>query len=137
MNKQTLLAMLLACTASFFWAANAIVGKIVIETLPAFTLSQFRWLLAFLILAPFGLGKIKTQWSWYKENFWPLVGLSILSVTLYNTLQYWALEYTQPVTVGALLAMPNPTCPSNETFLNHTTLSVFLTPHLRLPKNFC
>ncbi|MFQ3229825.1 DMT family transporter [Reinekea sp.] len=105
MNKQTLLAILLACTASFFWAANAIVGKIVVATLPAFTLSQFRWLLAFAILIPFGLSKIIAQISWYKANFWPLVGLSILSVTLYNTLQYWALEYTQPVNVGAFLAM--------------------------------
>ena len=105
MNKQTWLAIFLACTASFFWAANAIVGKIVIASLPAFTLSQFRWLLAFAILAPFGFSKILAQIDWYKANFWPLVGLSILSVTLYNTLQYWALEYTQPVNVGALLAM--------------------------------
>lgn len=105
MNKQTLLAILLACTASFFWAANAIVGKIVVASLPAFTLSQFRWFLAFALLMPFGYSKIISQISWYKANFWPLVGLSVLSVTLYNTLQYWALEYTQPVNVGAFLAM--------------------------------
>lgn len=105
MTKQTLWAVILASTASFFWAANAIVGKIVVASLPAFTLSQFRWFLAFAILMPFGYRKIIEQFSWYKANFWPLVGLSILSVTLYNTFQYWALEYTQPVNVGAFLAM--------------------------------
>lgn len=105
MNKQTWLAIFLACTASFFWAANAIVGKMVVATLPAFTFSQFRWFLAFAILAPFGVRKIVEQIGWYKAHFWPLIGLSILSVTLYNTFQYWALEYTQPLNVGALLAM--------------------------------
>ncbi|MDN3651087.1 hypothetical protein QWZ13_19425 [Reinekea marina] len=40
----------------------------------------------FLILLPFGLPKLLAQKNW-KANFWPLVGLSILSVTLYNTFQ--------------------------------------------------
>ncbi|MDN3647330.1 DMT family transporter [Reinekea marina] len=105
MANQTVIAVVLASTASFFWAANAIVGKMVVATLPAFTLSQFRWITAFLILLPFGLPKLLAQKNWFKANFWPLVGLSILSVTLYNTFQYWALEYTQPVNVGAFLAM--------------------------------
>lgn len=105
MQKHLILAVILAATANFFWAANAIVGKVVIAELPAFTLSQFRWIGAFLILAPFGLTHIRRQWSWYRVRLPQLVGLSILSVTLYNTLQYWALEYTEPVKVGAMLAL--------------------------------
>lgn len=104
-QKHLLIAVLLAATANFFWAANAIVGKVVIAQLPAFTLSQFRWIGAFLILAPFGVHRIRRQWHWYRPRLPQLVGLSILSVTLYNTLQYWALEYTEPVKVGAMLAL--------------------------------
>ena len=104
-QKHLFIAVLLAATANFFWAANAIVGKVVVAELPAFTLSQFRWIGAFLILAPFGLSRIRRQWDWYRQRLPQLVGLSILSVTLYNTLQYWALEHTEPVKVGAMLAL--------------------------------
>lgn len=105
MQRTIFYGALLAVTANFFWAANAIVGKVVVSTLPAFTLSQFRWLLAFILILPFGLPHIISQMSWYKSNLKPLFVLSVLSVTFYNTFQYWALEYTEPVNVGALLAL--------------------------------
>ena len=105
MRHSILLAALLAATANLFWAANAIVGKAVVATLPAFTLSQFRWALAFLLLAPFGLPKIYRQWHWYRQHLPRLSLLALLSVGFYNTLQYWALEYTEPVKVGAMLAL--------------------------------
>lgn len=105
MRHSILLAAGLAALANLFWAANAIVGKAAVASMPAFTLSQFRWLLAFAIIAPFGIPKVIAQWSWYKANFKALVILSFLSVGIYNTFQYWALEYTQPVKVGAMLAL--------------------------------
>lgn len=105
MRQSVLLAAGLAALANLFWAANAIVGKAAVASMPAFTLSQFRWLLAFVIIAPFGVRKVIAQWSWYKANFKILVILSFLSVGIYNTFQYWALEYTQPVKVGAMLAL--------------------------------
>jgi drug/metabolite transporter (DMT)-like permease len=91
--------------ANFFWATNAIVGKIAVVSLPAFTLSQFRWWLAFLLIAPFGVPHIRREWPWYRTHLKTLVLLAALSVTLYNTLQYWALKYTQPVNVGAMAAL--------------------------------
>jgi drug/metabolite transporter (DMT)-like permease len=105
LKSSFLYSAILAATANLFWAANAIVGKAVVATLPAFTLSQFRWMLAFFILAPIGLPKIRQQWPWYRENVFRLALLSLLSVGLYNTLQYWSLEHTEPVKVGAMLAL--------------------------------
>lgn len=104
MQRSLLVSALLALVANFFWATNAIVGKFALASIPAFSLSQYRWWFALLFLAPFGIRPIIAQWAWYKTNLWALIGLSILSVTIYNTLQYWALEYTQPINVGALLA---------------------------------
>lgn len=98
-------AVAMAAVANFFWAANAIVGKIALATVPAFTLSQFRWWLSFLIIAPFGLPALVKHRAWFRQQFWRMLALSILSVTFYNTLQYWALEYTEPVNVGAMLAL--------------------------------
>lgn len=103
--RTLLLAAGFAALANFFWATNAIVGKIVVSAVPAFTLSQFRWLLAFLLIAPFGLPQIRRQWPWYRQHLGKLLVLSVLSVTLYNTLQYWALVYTQPVNIGAMAAL--------------------------------
>ncbi|ATX75385.1 MULTISPECIES: DMT family transporter [Reinekea] len=105
MRHSVLLAALLGATSSLFWAGNAIVGKVVVATLPAFTLSQFRWALAFVLLAPFGLPRIYRQWHWYRQHLPRLSLLALLSVGFYNTLQYWALEYTEPVKVGAMLAL--------------------------------
>ena len=105
MRHSVFYAALLAATANLFWAANAIVGKAAIASLPAFSLSQFRWMVAFIIIAPIGLPALIRQWAWYQQNFLKLLILAILSVTVYNTLQYWALEYTEPVKVGAMLAL--------------------------------
>jgi len=105
LRNSIYLAAGLAATANLFWAANAIVGKAVVTTIPAFTLSQFRWWLAFLLIAPFGLPHLVRQRQWYRDNIGRLLLLSLLSVTLYNTFQYWSLEYTEPVKVGAMLAL--------------------------------
>lgn len=103
--RYLLIAAGFAVLANFFWATNAIVGKIAVTTIPAFTLSQFRWWLAFVFILPFGLPHLRRQWPWYRQNLRKLIPLSILSVTLYNSFQYWALEYTEPVNIGALSAL--------------------------------
>lgn len=103
--RAILVATGFAVLANFFWATNAIVGKLAVASVPAFTLSQFRWWLALLFIAPFGLPHLWRQRDWYRRHWPRLVLLSILSVTLYNSFQYWALEYTQPVNIGALTAL--------------------------------
>lgn len=104
-RRNLLIAAGFAALANFFWATNAIVGKIAVASLPAFTLSQFRWWLALVLILPFGLPHIRRQWHWYRTHMARLIPLSILSVTLYNSFQYWALEYTEPVNIGAMSAL--------------------------------
>ncbi len=89
-----------AGTAILFWAGNAIVGKIAAGTIPAFTLSLWRWVLAAAILCPFTYRAFWRQRKWYRRNIWFVFGLAFLSVSLYNTLQYLALNYTSPGNVG-------------------------------------
>jgi drug/metabolite transporter (DMT)-like permease len=104
-RKSIFLAVTLAAIANFFWAANAIVGKYAVASLPAFSLSLFRWLAALCLLLPFGLPVLIKQRAWYRAHWRRLTFLAILSVTLYNTLQYWALEYAQAITIGSMLAL--------------------------------
>jgi len=93
-----------AALAIFFWAGNAIVGKIASGEIPAFTLSLWRWIMAAAILCPFTFKAFWQQRHWYwdhkKEMFW----LAFLSVSLYNSLQYLALNYTSPGNVGIVCA---------------------------------
>ena len=105
MRKSIFLAVLYAATANLFWAANAIVGKLIVATMPPFSLSILRWLCVLCILIPLGLPQMLKQWYWYRRHWQRLSLLALLSVTFYNTLQYWALEYTEALTVGSMLAL--------------------------------
>ncbi len=93
-----------AALAIFFWAGNAIVGKIASGEIPAFTLSLWRWVLAAVILCPFTFKAFWQQRNWYWDHKVEMFWLAFLSVSLYNSLQYLALNYTSPGNVGIVCA---------------------------------
>ncbi len=88
----------------FFWAGNAIVGKIASGHIPAFTLSFWRWAIALIIILPFGYRSVFRQWQFYRTNWKYLLVIAFLSVTVYNTFQYWALNWTSAINVGIISA---------------------------------
>ena len=94
-----------AVMANLFWAGNAIAGKLAAGQIPPLSLNFWRWSCAALILAPF---VARRSWQ-YRQWFWThkglVLALSVLSVTLYNTIQYLALKYTSPGNVGIVTAM--------------------------------
>ena len=86
---------LLLCIAALGWAGNAIVGRIAVGHIPPVTLSFLRWSIAFLILLPFAWKHLKRDWSAIRGRFGLMIFLSVTGIGGFNTLQYWALEYTQ------------------------------------------
>ncbi len=88
----------------FFWAGNAIAGKIATGHIPAFTLSFWRWVLALLIVLPLGFRAVQRQLGLYRRHWKLMCVLAFLSVTVYNTLQYWALNWTSALNVGIVSA---------------------------------
>ena len=80
------------------WAGNAVVGRLAGPLVPPVTLNFLRWAIAFLVLLPLAAwvlrpgGPLQTHWRRYA-----LLGL--LSVGLYNALQYLALKTSTPVNV--------------------------------------
>ncbi len=88
----------------FFWAGNAIVGKIASGHIPPFTLSFWRWVIALIIILPFGFRAVCRQWKFYRNNWKYLLVIAFLSVTIYNTFQYWALNWTSAINVGIISA---------------------------------
>jgi len=98
------IAFLFAITATLFWAGNAIVGKVLADTIPAFSLNFWRWVLAFFILIPFAAPKCFQQFSLIWKQRGLITLLSLLSITVYNAFQYLALQTTSPGNVGIITA---------------------------------
>jgi drug/metabolite transporter (DMT)-like permease len=86
---------LLLSITSLCWAGNAIVGRLAAGHIPPVTLSFLRWSLAFLILLPFAWKHLVRDWSAIRGRLGIMVIISVTGIGAFNTLQYWALEYTQ------------------------------------------
>ena len=85
---------LVLCT--LFWAGNFIVGKVAtLFEIPPFTLNFYRWLIAFLILLPFTFKKIFEGFDEIKKNIVPLSIMGFASITIFNSIVYYSLNFTQ------------------------------------------
>jgi len=86
---------LLLCITALCWAGNAIVGRLAAGHIPPVTLSFLRWSLAFLLILPFAWKHLVQDWPAIRGKLGLMILLSITGIGCFNTLQYWALEYTQ------------------------------------------
>jgi drug/metabolite transporter (DMT)-like permease len=86
---------LLLCITALCWAGNAIVGRLAAGHIPPVTLSFLRWTFAFLLILPFSWRHLTRDWDVIRGRLGIMIVLSITGIAALNTLQYWALEYTQ------------------------------------------
>src|SRR5882762_5876224 len=86
---------LLLCITALCWAGNAIVGRLAAGHIPPVTLSFLRWSLAFLIILPFAWKHLLRDWPAIRARLGTMIFLSVSGIGAFNTMQYWALEYTQ------------------------------------------
>ena len=88
---------------TLFWAGNFIVGKAAsLFEIPPFTLNFYRWVFAWLILAPFTLREIITKKNYILENIRLIIILGITSITIFNSIVYYSLNFTQVIS-GVLM----------------------------------
>src|SRR6201991_3140242 len=85
---------LLLCITAACWAGNAIVGRLAAGHIPPVTLSFLRWSLAFLIILPFAWKHLKRDWAAIRGKLGVMLLVSVTGIGVFNTLQYWSLEYT-------------------------------------------
>ena len=101
-NKNNLAYLLLILT-TFFWSGNFIVGKAAsIYQIPPFSLNFYRWLFAFLILLPFTFKEILVNKKYIIDNIGFFIILGITSITIFNSIVYYSLYYTQVIS-GVLM----------------------------------
>jgi len=84
--------------ATLFWSGNFIVGKAAsLYEIPPFTLNFYRWTFAWLILAPFTLKEIFQKIEYILENLKLILILGITSITIFNSIVYYSLNFTQVI----------------------------------------
>jgi len=88
---------------TLFWSGNFIVGKAAsLFEIPPFTLNFYRWTFAWLILAPFTLPEIIRKKNHILENILLIIILGITSITIFNSIVYYSLNFTQVIS-GVLM----------------------------------
>ena len=107
MSKKNL-AYLLLTLSVFFWAGNFIVGKFAtLFEIPPLTLNVFRWISVWFILIPFTYKEIFMNISYIKKNFLVISFMGVITISTFNSVVYFALNYTQVIyAVLVLVAIP-------------------------------
>jgi drug/metabolite transporter (DMT)-like permease len=103
MINKNIKAYIMLTLCSFFWSGNFIVGKFAtLYEVPPLTLNFFRWLIVWIILIPFTLKDIIENLKIIKNNFYSIFLMSITSISIFNSVVYYSLNFTQ-VLNGALM----------------------------------
>ena len=89
--------------AVLFWSGNFLVGKYAsYHQIPPFSLNFYRWLFAWLILIPFTYNEIILNKNYIINNYKFFILLGITSVTVFNSIVYYSLNFTQVIS-GVLM----------------------------------
>ena len=102
MNKNNLAYGLLILT-TLFWSGNFIVGKAAsFYQIPPFSLNFYRWFFAGLIILPFTYKELASKKNYIMDNIGLFIILGISSITVFNSIVYYSLYYSQVIT-GVLM----------------------------------
>ena len=105
MSKKYL-AYLLLVLASLFWSGNFIVGKFAtLFEIPPLTLNVFRWISVWIILIPFTYKEIYKNYTYIRKNFLVISFMGVITISTFNSVVYFALNYTQVINAVLVLAV--------------------------------
>ncbi|MBE3588655.1 MAG: DMT family transporter [Thermoanaerobacteraceae bacterium] len=102
MNKFWRSPHLLLVLTTLFWGANAVVGKLLSNQIPPFTLNTLRWVVAVAILVPLarrGEGEKLRHW---RSRWRPLTVMAITGVLGFNALVYLGVHYTSAINAALI-----------------------------------
>lgn len=96
-TKLQNLPYLLLVLATFFWGTNFVFSRMIIEEIPPFQLSVFRWVIASIVFLPFVWQELKQQKGLLQQHWKILVLLALTGIAGFNTLLYIALQFTTSI----------------------------------------
>ena len=98
MKNKNNLAYLILILTTIFWSGNFIVGKAArTYQIPPFSLNFYRWFFAGLILLPFTFKELIENKKYIFKNIGFFTVLGITSITIFNSIVYYSLYYTQVI----------------------------------------
>jgi len=98
---------LCAMAAVIFWSYNFIIARELNDTVAPVSLAFGRWLVAVLVLFPFAIKSLLSEWILVKENLAYLSITAFTGVTLFNTLLYLGGQTTGALNL-ALISITSP-----------------------------
>ncbi len=106
MKNKNNLAYLLLIFTTIFWSGNFIVGKAAsLYQIPPFSLNFYRWFFAGLILLPFTFKELINKKNYIFQNIGFFIILGISSITIFNSIVYYSLYYTQVISGVLMISM--------------------------------
>ena len=88
---------LLLVLTMLFWSGNLVVGRYVAGHVPPVALGTIRWIGATLIVIGFAWPFLRADWKTIRANTGILTILSLTSISAFNTLTYYGLQYTEAI----------------------------------------
>ncbi len=104
-NGLPMMPVLLALATVVIWSGNTIVSKAAIDVIHPASIAFYRWVIAFVVLAPFVL---RSAWSerHVSLRYVPkLAFLGLMGMVAYQSLAYEAAKTTTAVNMGVLIAL--------------------------------
>ena len=103
--SKNYLAYLFLVLAALFWSGNFIVGKFAyLFEVPPLTLNVFRWIAVWFILIPFTYKEILNNLTYIKKNWLVISFMGVITISTFNSVVYFALNYTQVINAVLMLA---------------------------------
>ena len=105
MSNKNYSAYLFLVLATFCWSGNFIVGKFAtLYEIPPLTLNVFRWISVWFILIPFTYKEIFKNLSYIKKNWLVISFMGVITISTFNSVVYFALNYTQVINAVLMLS---------------------------------
>ncbi len=95
-------ACVMAALPPLFWSGNFLIARIMHDQIPPIQMSLWRWTLALIILAPFGLRHLRTHAPRLRQELPFLIMLGGIGITAFNCFIYAALHHTTVVNAALI-----------------------------------
>ncbi|MCO6185153.1 DMT family transporter [Rhizobium sp. L1K21] len=97
-------AYILLTTTALIWGGNSVAGKLAVGHISPLLLTNFRWIIAFIIILTVSTAQIKRDWPVLRRKWYIPVLLGIVGYSVFNGFLYSGLHYTSAINAVILQA---------------------------------
>src|SRR5579863_3706905 len=106
-SSETAKAYLFLALAMLSWSGNIVVARALAGIVPPLGLSLMRWSIAFIVVLPFAAAELVAKRAIVRRNWFILLVLGLLGLTICNSLSYVGVQWTTAIN-GALVNSAGP-----------------------------